>query len=569
MFRSIRWTTQLWYAAILALSLATFGLALDVSVRRKQARELDSELERAAHALASRIDRAVFDGRERGRGDGPDEGEARGRRDGGGPGRRDEGAPGRRDEGAPGRRDEGAPGRRDEGAPGRRDDGDPDRHDDRHGPRPDAPPDERGDRPPGAFDSRPPWARDNPGAVRSRLASVPPDALERVGADEDEQLYFVIWAYDGTVGSASSPALDVPPPDAAVLAARNGGPHDPPHFRDRGPAREVTLSGPVGTRVLVGSSRRRERAELGRLHEIVALAGACILAVGLLGGWLLAGRVLRPIEVMSAAASAISATDLSRRIDVREAESELGSLARTLNEAFARLESAFDRQVRFTADASHELRTPLSVVHSHAQIALSRPRTAEEYRQTIETCLRATTRMKSLVESLLMLARADAHRLELVRERCDLALVVQECVTLLQPLAAERAVTLETELASLVVLGDRARLAQVVTNLVGNAIRYNKDGGKVRVTLVASGLEAVLSTSDTGIGIPLADQPRVFERFFRADPARSRDGGTGLGLAICSSIVAAHGGAISFESKPGEGTTFVVRLPLARAPEPG
>jgi heavy metal sensor kinase len=261
---------------------------------------------------------------------------------------------------------------------------------------------------------------------------------------------------------------------------------------------------------------------------------------------------------MSAAAREISEKNLTRRLDV--GESELGSLAETLNQTFARLDAAFQRQVRFTADASHELRTPVSVVHSQAELALARPRTAEEYKQTIESCLRASKRMKALVESLLVLARADAGGLELARGPVDLAAVVRESVALLEPLATERKIVVETELAPVTLDGDRTRLGQVVTNLVANAIRYNVDAGRVRVTLVSTVEESVLSVADTGIGIAAEQHPRVFERFFRADEARA-SGGTGLGLAICRSIVLAHGGSIDFTSAPGAGTTFTVRLP--------
>jgi heavy metal sensor kinase len=496
MFRSIRWTAQLWHAAILVVALGSFGVALDVSVRRGQSRDMNAELERAAHALAARLEHRPTPG--------------------------DHGPPG--DHGLPG--DHGPPGEHEE-----------------HGP--------RGPRGHG------------PGLSPAALEELSPATLERIGIDEREQLYFVIWLQDGTRARASSPELDVPPP---VLV--RGGPHDPPQVRERDVAhdvvREVSLGGPSGTRILVGRSMAKAEEELARLRLILLGAGTGILAIGLLGGFVLTTRVTRPIEVMSAAARAISGSDLSRRIDVEETESELGSLAGTLNATFDRLEDVIQRQVRFTADASHELRTPLSVIHSHAELALARPRTAEEYRQTIETCHRAAKRMKALVESLLVLARSDAGRLELVHERFDLADVARESVALAETLAAERKVTIEVALAPVSLVADRTRLSQVVTNLVGNAIRYNKDGGRVRVTVATEGDAAVLTVADTGIGIARDDQPRVFERFFRADKARTSEaGGTGLGLAICHSIVLAHGGSIAFTSAEGEGTTFTVRLPLA------
>jgi signal transduction histidine kinase len=239
---------------------------------------------------------------------------------------------------------------------------------------------------------------------------------------------------------------------------------------------------------------------------------------------------------------------------------------------FDRLESAFARQVRFTADASHELRTPLSVIRSHAELALTRQRSADEYRKTIETCLRAAKRMSALVESLLVLARADAGRLELHRENFDLVEVINDCMEMIGPMAEERGITLERQLEPLEVNADRNRIAQLLTNLLTNAVRYNRDGGKIIVSSRREGVDAVISIADTGVGIAPIDQPRVFERFFRADPARSREaGGSGLGLAICQSIVEAHDGQVTFTSQQAQGTTFVVRLPVlvghAQSPE--
>jgi heavy metal sensor kinase len=405
--------------------------------------------------------------------------------------------------------------------------------------------------------------------------------LQRIGQDEQDQLYFVIWGMRGEVLQASSPSLKVPPPDsedrgqrtedgAVPTFAFSAGDSPPPGvgdpaFRQRGMLREVILRGPFGVVVLVGKSMRSEEAALLQLRWKLLGAGVGVLAIGLCGGWLLSRRVTRPIWVISETARAISASDLSRRIAVNEADSELGSLARTLNETFERLETAFARQVRFTADASHELRTPLSIIHSHAELALTRDRTAPEYKQAMETCLRAAKRTKSLVDALLVLARADAGKLDLKCERFDLREAAEESLAMVTPRAQERNVALETNLQPVELEADRTRILQLLTNLLANGIQYNREGGRVILTIGPEGSEAVLKVEDTGVGIAAQDQPRVFERFFRADKARSREaGGSGLGLAICQSIVEAHHGSISFTSRPGEGTTLTVRLPLLR-----
>jgi signal transduction histidine kinase len=199
-------------------------------------------------------------------------------------------------------------------------------------------------------------------------------------------------------------------------------------------------------------------------------------------------------------------------------------------------------------------------------LALSRERSAPEYKQAIETCLRAAKRTKSLVEALLVLARADAGKLDLKCERFDLRDAAQESLAMMTSRAQERNVSLEMVCQSIELEADRTRILQLLTNLLANAIQYNQEGGRVVLAIAPQGAEAVLTISDTGVGIAAQDQPHLFERFFRADKARSREaGGSGLGLAICQSIVEAHHGSISFTSCLGEGTTFTVRLPLSRS----
>jgi heavy metal sensor kinase len=360
--------------------------------------------------------------------------------------------------------------------------------------------------------------------------------------------YYVVWDDRGGVVDRSRPDVDVPPAGVGV--------------RDRGRYREVTVASPKGATVLVGQRVSRARHSLREFMGAIAFAGAAALAVALAGGWLLAGRALRPVRKISEAAAEISASNLSRRIDAEKAESELGKLARTLNQTFDRLEQAFERQARFTADASHELRTPLAVVLTQSELALRRERTAAEYREALEVSLKAAQRMKAVVEGLLTLARADAAQANLKRERVDFRKVVEETLAMLGPLAAERKVSLAVSAEAAEVEGDRDRLREAVTNLVTNAIRYNREGGRVEVTLRREIDQAVLAVADTGIGIPEADRPHIFERFYRVDRARSREaGGSGLGLSITKWIVEAHGGVLSFTSREGEGTTFVLRLP--------
>jgi heavy metal sensor kinase len=399
------------------------------------------------------------------------------------------------------------------------------------------------------------------------LKEVPQDCLRRLGWDESEQPYFIVWGSDGSVvrESTSCPAVPAAKATRTVANMSTDPPSVVPQFRQRGDVREVIVGGPGGSTILVGRSIGREQAGLANLGWSLMAVGAMVMAVGLLGGCALAQRVLRPIRRISETARSISASDLSRRIEGPEIKSEIGSLAQTLNNTFDRLESAFRRQAQFTADASHELRTPLAIICAGSELALARERSPLEYRQAIESSLRASKRMRELVESLLVLARADADALELNYGRFDLRQAVDDCLALMSPMAQRRNVNLEAQGAGVRIDADRDQIVRLITNLIGNAIQYNREGGTVRVAVVEDGGQAVLEVIDTGMGIAREDQPRIFQRFFRADKARSREsGGCGLGLAICKSIAVAHGGDISFGSVPGAGTTFVVWLPIVR-----
>jgi len=321
---------------------------------------------------------------------------------------------------------------------------------------------------------------------------------------------------------------------------------------------------PPGEIVLVGRSIAPELKDLRLIALTLAAVGGGVLLLGLAGGWWIANRAMQPIQDISATAVKISAGDLSQRISTGETESELGQLASVLNSTFARLEAAFAQQQQFTSDAAHELRTPVSVMLTQTQGTLNRERSAPEYRETLEACQRAAQRMRRLIESLLALARLDAGQETMKHLNFDLAKTVTDCVESVQPLADERAVKIQSELATVECVGDPERLAQVVTNLLSNAILHNQPGGEVQVKLTAQAGLALFTVSDNGPGISAEDLPHVFERFYRADKSRST-GGNGLGLSISKAIVEAHGGTIEVASETGAGTTFFVRLPTAPA----
>jgi heavy metal sensor kinase len=341
-------------------------------------------------------------------------------------------------------------------------------------------------------------------------------------------------------------------------------PDSGPHFRMRGVYREGYDFNREGRCVLVGRSIANELAALRSFALILAGLGAAVLALGLGGGWWIASHAIRPVEAISAAASRISAGHLSERIDVADTDGELGQLAVTLNSTFARLDAAFAQQRQFTADASHELRTPLAVLISEAQTTLAHPRTAAEYRETVEACLETAQQMRRLTEALLELARFDAGQSQLQPGPVDLAATARTCVELIRPLAEAREIQIHCDFAPAKVTGDDARLSQVITNLLTNAIHYNKPQGEIHVRTLLENNEVKLTVADTGPGIAPEDLPHIFERFYRSDKARtSSSGRNGLGLAICKAVVDEHHGSIEAINEPGAGATFTVRLPAA------
>ena len=371
------------------------------------------------------------------------------------------------------------------------------------------------------------------------------------GSEETGAPYYAVWSDSGALVVGSDPDIRLERPDRPLARTRD----------DR---REVVVEGPGGALVLVGRSTRSLQDRVQAFSRRALGAAGLALVLVLAGGWLLTTRALAPIDRISRVAAAVSASNLGQRIDPGQMETELGRLAQTLNDTFDRLQAAFEQQVRFTTDASHELRTPLSVVTSQAELALRRERPPAEYRDALQAILEAARRMRAVVEDLLTLARADAGQLSLRQDPLDLAALARDTAGLMAGEAGRMGIAIELDLAAASLHGDRSRLQELVTNLLANAIRYNREGGRVTLRLCTRGGVALLDVIDTGIGIPPEEQALVFERFYRVDKARSREaGGSGLGLAISRSIAEAHGGRILLESEPGAGTTFRVELPAS------
>ncbi len=324
----------------------------------------------------------------------------------------------------------------------------------------------------------------------------------------------------------------------------------------------------------VGLFTDRLEASLSHLAWLLVAVWALglVLTAGL--GFLLASRALGPIDRITARATEIADGDFSARLDPPAVDDEIGRMTRLLNEMIDRLRGALEANRRFASDASHELRSPLTVMQGEIDVALKRERTEGEYRETLALLRDQAGALRRLTEDLILLARAQEGRLQAATREVPLAPAVEEACARAAPLAAQRRVTLSSSLDGLVAYADPGLLARVLDNLLQNAVRYNRDGGSVRVTGEAEpsgagwnpGYVRIL-VADTGIGLAEEDRERVFERFYRVDRSRSRKtGGTGLGLPICREILTLLRGEIRVARSSPAGSTFEIRLPGRAGP---
>lgn len=307
------------------------------------------------------------------------------------------------------------------------------------------------------------------------------------------------------------------------------------------------------------------------LHALLQSLGLSLLLAGIViavGADRLARRLTIPLEKIAAATRSVGGSTLGGRIPAFSPDAELREVTDVLNEMLTRLEAAFLAQARFVADASHELRSPLSNLRGTVEVALRRPRTPEEYRQTLQVSLTEIERLSRLASDLLTLSRADTHGFLVTPGECDLAQSASQAVFAHAPRADERQVRLHLDSRGpLPVRGDLDRLRQVLDNLLDNALRHAPGGSVVTVAAYREGDDCAVQVRDTGAGLSLEDQERIFDRFYRVDAARARQttgqGGLGLGLAIAKAIVEAHGGRINVQSEPGAGAAFTFLLPAA------
>jgi two-component system OmpR family sensor kinase len=346
-------------------------------------------------------------------------------------------------------------------------------------------------------------------------------------------------------------------PTELILSSPHPGVHGA-----RAAAHRVTVNGQPFL-ILAVESLDSIAAELQVVRRVIFIALPLMLALAGIGGYLLSTRNLAPLGWMAEQARRITGSNLETRIDIGNASEELTVLVASFNELLSRLDQSFASMRRFVADASHELRTPISVIRGEADVALSHDRGSAEYKESLAIILDESRRLSRLVDDLLNLARADAGHVKLQTREFYLNDLLADCCRSVQALAAARNLALECRSSGDVSFrGDEELLRHLVVNLLDNAIRYTPPGGRIFAALEAEGPHLRIRVSDTGVGITPEAAPHVFERFYRADKARSRnDGGFGLGLSIVKWIAESHHGAVELTSQTGSGSTFTVTLP--------
>ncbi len=401
--------------------------------------------------------------------------------------------------------------------------------------------------------------------AEERLHPGPDGAVRFVGHEYERRHpgLVEVWATDGTLLYRSErlgqEGLGGPPagtPEVSPVSRILG---DGTPLRVRGRMHEIG-GRRVLLRVALSEEGFRHEWDLLRLGILLGLPAA--VAIAGLGGHWLARRALAPLGRMAQQAEKLTAEHLGERLIVENPDDELGHLARVFNLSLSRIEDSFAQLRRFTADASHELRTPLTVIRAVGEVALQDQKDPERYRETIGSMLEEVDRLSRLVDSLLVLSRADAGR-GIHRQELSLFELVKSTVSLLEILAEEKDQRIEVAVSEDIrVEADPLLLRQALISLTDNAIKFSPRGSAIRITVGRNGAgEAVVEVGDEGPGIPEADLSRVFERFYRVDSGRSRDeGGAGLGLSIARWAVERHGGRIELQSEGGKGSTFRIVL---------
>jgi signal transduction histidine kinase len=397
--------------------------------------------------------------------------------------------------------------------------------------------------------------------ISTQLRSDTPRQVDPSLLQTDSQIGAVqIVDADGTVLAASNGAPRTP---LAVTSLRDGQAHSVGRVQDPREgfdywvfARATTVPGGGTVTILVGADREPVESVVTRVGALLGFGSPIIIALVVVGTYRLVGSALGPVEAIRAQVASISSTDLAQRVPVPRTRDEIAHLAMTMNAMLARLERGRAAQHRLIGDASHELRSPLATLTTALELASGRPDMIDT-ELIDESLLPETRRMRVLIEDLLLLARSDEDAMDLRREDVDVDDLLQAEASRVCAIGSVRVVT---NIQACRVVGDRAALARVIRNLVDNAVRHS--AGTITLGCHHESGRAVVAIADDGPGIPVDDRARIFERFVRLDPTRTRlSGGSGLGLSIVDQIVHAHRGTVVVDDADGGGAVFTLTLP--------
>jgi two-component system OmpR family sensor kinase len=426
--------------------------------------------------------------------------------------------------------------------------------------------------------------RDSTPGTAAVIESLPPDVIDQV-VDDDIRVggtheALLIYGPDDVTARLPSGSSDRPDPlpdlsDLSIeeLRGRAGTPFTVGDT-DGGAERYRVMTAPLADGGVIANARSLDQMKdvMELLGRVLLLSFVLSLVVVVVVVWAVGRWALRPLEHVIGTAQQIGAGTLDTRVDVDSSAPDVERLAEAMNTMLGRLEDAFAAKERsearmrqFVGDASHELRTPLAAVIGYAELYQEHmARTPEQVDRVMSRIVAEGTRMQSLVEDLLLLARLDEGR-PLARDAVDLAAVVDDSVSAIRVIDPSRAFDQRAPAAGVEVIGDGVALRQIVDNLLANVVAHTPPGTHTEVALTVEGTDAVLTVTDDGPGMSDEHRARAFDRFWRAEQARSRPGGSGLGLAIVAELVRAHGGSIDLQSSPGAGCTVIVRLPVRAA----
>jgi heavy metal sensor kinase len=384
------------------------------------------------------------------------------------------------------------------------------------------------------------------------------------GAYYPAKQYFEIWTLEGALFCQSGNILgDSLIKHVAFPTAGGRALQTVSTFRVQ-PLRAIVEEAP-DARIIVGFPTESVSNTLEELMRALAWMGPVVVLLAVGSGLFLSKKSLAKVDQVTETARRISADRLSARIPSHDVDDEIGRLVGTFNGMIARLDASFEQMKQFSADASHELRTPLTVLRTQLESALASRMSPSDVKRMVAQCLDEAIRMGSILENLLLLGRGDAGAASINRDRVRLDELLKDTYDETVILAGQKSIDVRIENTDNVLIwGDRERLRQMVLNLVDNAIKYSHEGSAITLTLGTEDGRANLVVRDQGIGIPRSEIPKIFDRFYRVDRARSRTlGGSGLGLAIVKWIVEAHHGTISVKSSMNKGSEFTVSLPAA------